>query len=42
VAYSEAGAECLYAPGVTKREQVAEVVKAVAPKPVNILMGAPG
>ena len=42
LAYSEAGAECLYAPGVTKREQVAEVVKAVAPKPVNILMGAPG
>src|SRR3569833_2122778 len=42
VAYSEAVAECLYAPGVTKREQVAEVVKAVAPKPVNILMGTPG
>lgn len=42
VAYSEAGAECLYAPGVTRREQVAEVVKAIAPKPVNILMGAPG
>ncbi len=41
VAYSEAGAECLYAPGVTKREQVAEVVKAVAPKPVNLLINAP-
>lgn len=42
VAYSEAGAECLYAPGVMRRDAVAEVVRAVAPKPVNILMGSPG
>jgi 2-methylisocitrate lyase-like PEP mutase family enzyme len=36
-AYSEAGADCLYAPGLHTREQVAEVVRAVAPKPVNFL-----
>jgi 2-methylisocitrate lyase-like PEP mutase family enzyme len=36
-AYSEAGADCLYAPGLHTREQVEEVVKAVAPKPVNFL-----
>ena len=42
VAYADAGADCLYPPGVKTREQVGEVVKALAPKPVNILMGAPG
>jgi 2-methylisocitrate lyase-like PEP mutase family enzyme len=42
VAYADAGADCLYPPGVKTREQVREVVKALAPKPVNILMGAPG
>jgi len=36
-AYSEAGADCLYAPGIRTREQIAAVVKAVAPKPVNFL-----
>ncbi len=41
VAYAEAGADCLYAPGITTREQIAEVVRAVAPKPVNVLMGQP-
>jgi 2-methylisocitrate lyase-like PEP mutase family enzyme len=40
-AYSEAGADCLYAPGLTTREQIAAVVAAVAPKPVNVLMGTP-
>jgi 2-methylisocitrate lyase-like PEP mutase family enzyme len=40
-AYAEAGADCLYAPGLTTREQISTVVKAVAPKPVNILMGGP-
>jgi 2-methylisocitrate lyase-like PEP mutase family enzyme len=40
-AYSAAGADCLYAPGISTREQIAAVVKAVAPKPVNLLMGAP-
>jgi 2-methylisocitrate lyase-like PEP mutase family enzyme len=40
-AYAAAGADCLYAPGVSTREQIAAVVQAVAPKPVNLLMGAP-
>jgi 2-methylisocitrate lyase-like PEP mutase family enzyme len=40
-AYAEAGADCLYAPGLATREQISAVVKAVAPKPVNILMGGP-
>lgn len=39
-AYSDAGADCLYAPGITTREQIAAVVKAVAPKPVNLLVGS--
>jgi 2-methylisocitrate lyase-like PEP mutase family enzyme len=38
VAYAEAGADCLYAPGVSEPEQIMAVVKAVAPKPVNVLM----
>lgn len=38
-AYAEAGADCLYAPGLSTHEQIAAVVKAVAPKPVNVLMG---
>jgi 2-methylisocitrate lyase-like PEP mutase family enzyme len=42
VAYAEAGAECLYAPGIKTKEQIVAVVKAVAPKPVNLLVGAPG
>jgi 2-methylisocitrate lyase-like PEP mutase family enzyme len=42
VAYAEAGADCLYAPGLRTKEHIAAVVKAVAPKPVNVLMGAPG
>ena len=37
-AYSAAGADCLYAPGIRTREQIAAVVKAAAPKPVNVLM----
>lgn len=40
-AYSEAGADCLYAPGIKTREQIAAVVAAVAPKPLNLLVGAP-
>ena len=39
-AYSEAGADCLYAPGIRTREQIAAVVAAVAPKPVNLLIGS--
>ena len=37
-AYVEAGADCLYAPGVTNRDEIAQIVKAVAPKPVNVLV----
>jgi 2-methylisocitrate lyase-like PEP mutase family enzyme len=40
-AYAAAGADCLYAPGISTREQIAAVVQAVAPKPVNLLVGAP-
>jgi 2-methylisocitrate lyase-like PEP mutase family enzyme len=39
-AFAAAGADCLYAPGIRTREQIAAVVKAVAPKPVNFLMAA--
>jgi 2-methylisocitrate lyase-like PEP mutase family enzyme len=41
-AYAEAGADCLYAPGIRTKEQIAAVVKAVHPKPVNLLLGWPG
>ena len=40
-AYASAGADCLYAPGIRTREQIGAVVDAVAPKPVNLLIGAP-
>ena len=40
-AYSEAGADCLYAPRITSADQVTAVVEAVAPKPVNLLANAP-
>src|SRR3984957_3490554 len=40
-AYSQAGADCLYAPGINTREQIEAVVRAVAPKPVNLLLGFP-
>src|SRR5262245_5114626 len=39
-AYAEAGADCLYAPGIKTREQIVAVVQAVAPKPVNFLMSS--
>jgi 2-methylisocitrate lyase-like PEP mutase family enzyme len=38
VAFADAGADCLYAPGVTRPEEIAVIVKAVAPKPVNVLV----
>jgi 2-methylisocitrate lyase-like PEP mutase family enzyme len=41
-AYSDAGADCLYAPGIKTKEQISAVVKAVHPKPVNLLIGASG
>jgi len=37
VAFAEAGADCLYAPGFKTREDIAALVKADAPKPVNVL-----
>jgi methylisocitrate lyase len=39
-AYAEAGAECLYAPGIRSKAEIAAAVKAVAPKPVNVLVGS--
>ena len=39
-AFAEAGAECLYAPGLKTPSDIAAVVKAVAPKPVNVLVGS--
>lgn len=41
-AYAEAGADCLYAPGLRTRADIAAVVAAVAPRPVNVLIGAEG
>jgi len=38
-AYANVGADCLYAPGIREREHIAAVVAAVAPKPVNLLIG---
>jgi len=37
-AYAEAGADCLYAPGVSDPNEIAQIVNAVAPKPVNVLV----
>jgi 2-methylisocitrate lyase-like PEP mutase family enzyme len=36
--YAEAGADCLYAPGVREPNEIEQIVKAVAPKPVNVLI----
>jgi 2-methylisocitrate lyase-like PEP mutase family enzyme len=38
VAFADAGADCLYAPGVTEPDEIAALVKAVHPKPVNVLV----
>jgi 2-methylisocitrate lyase-like PEP mutase family enzyme len=42
IAFAEAGADCLYAPGVREPDQILELVKAVAPKPLNVLVSRPG
>jgi 2-methylisocitrate lyase-like PEP mutase family enzyme len=42
VAFADAGADCLFAPSVRDPEVIADIVKAVAPKPVNVLVSAPG
>ena len=39
-AFAEAGADCLYAPGIRTRDEISAVVNAVAPKPVNVLVGS--
>ena len=40
-AFAEAGADCLYAPGLSEPDQIKAIVAAVAPKPVNVLMSRP-
>jgi 2-methylisocitrate lyase-like PEP mutase family enzyme len=40
-AYADAGADCLYAPGLREPEHIRAVVEAVAPKPVNLLLSGP-
>jgi 2-methylisocitrate lyase-like PEP mutase family enzyme len=39
--YANAGADCLYAPGVRTAEHIAMLVQALAPRPVNVLIGSP-
>lgn len=39
-AYSDAGADCLYAPGLRTAEEISAVVAAIAPKPLNLLVGS--
>jgi len=41
VAYSDAGADCLYAPGFKERDHIKAIIECVAPKPSNILIGGP-
>jgi 2-methylisocitrate lyase-like PEP mutase family enzyme len=41
-AFAEAGADVLFAPGIKTREEIKAVVRAVAPKPVNVIMAIPG
>src|SRR5438067_1936022 len=40
VAYAAAGSDCPYAPGVSDPKEIAEIVRAVAPKPVNVLVSS--
>ena len=37
-AYAEAGADCLYSPGVSDPDEIAQIVRSVSPKPVNVLV----
>jgi 2-methylisocitrate lyase-like PEP mutase family enzyme len=41
-AYAAAGADCLYAPGLSTLDQIDAIIAAVEPKPVNVLVGRPG
>jgi 2-methylisocitrate lyase-like PEP mutase family enzyme len=40
-AFADAGANCLYSPGIKTREQITATIKAVAPKPINFLNSGP-
>ncbi len=40
IAYAEAGADCLFAPGIQKMQDIVAVVEAMAPKPVNVVVGS--
>jgi 2-methylisocitrate lyase-like PEP mutase family enzyme len=42
VAFADAGADCLYAPGVREKSHIEAMVRAVAPKPLNVLVMGPG
>ena len=42
VAFAAAGADCLFAPGVWDKADIAAMVRAVAPRPVNVLVMRPG
>jgi 2-methylisocitrate lyase-like PEP mutase family enzyme len=42
VAFADAGADCLFAPGVREKSDIAAMVRAVAPRPLNVLMMGPG
>jgi 2-methylisocitrate lyase-like PEP mutase family enzyme len=41
VDFADAGADCLYAPGVRSLDDIAELVRAVSPKPLNVLVSSP-
>lgn len=41
IAFAEAGADCLFAPGVREPGEIAAMVKAVSPKPINVLVSSP-
>src|SRR4051812_5208086 len=41
IAFAEAGADCLYAPGVSTDEEITTLVKAIAPRPLNVLTVKP-
>lgn len=42
VAFAEAGADCLFAPGVTELPTIADMVRAVSPKPLNVILWGQG
>ena len=42
VAFAAAGADCLFAPGVREPADIAAMVRAVAPRPLNVVISAPG